>query len=118
MKFVCLNCGYISDDSVIVMPDGSYYPRCPVCDSHFGNKNKIEKINAREWAAVICDAVEDVLDMYDTYIPCEDRVGDDGEACLFGEPYDDLENKVKAILTELVKEVKQHPESDYDFYNY
>ena len=43
----------------------------------------MEKINAREWVAAICDTVEDMLSEYDIKIPDEERNGEENEACLY-----------------------------------
>lgn len=75
----------------------------------------MEKINAREWVAAICDAVEDMLSEYDIKIPDEDRNGEENEACLYGRSYDIVADSVQNILQQLVDEIKAHPTDEYDF---
>ena len=75
----------------------------------------MEKINAREWVAAICDTVEDMLSEYDIKIPDEERNGEENEACLYGHSYDlvsDLDQKILELLT---AEIKANPEAEYDF---
>lgn len=82
-------------------------------DAQAGNK-----IGAREWAALICDAVEDLLTEYEITIPDEDRTDDDDEACLFGRAYDIIEESVQKILKNLAEEIQLHPTAEYDFTEY
>ena len=78
----------------------------------------MEKVNAREWVAAICDAVEDVLAEYDIKIPDEDREWEDTEACLYGRSYDMLATSVQDILSRLTKSVKENSEANFDFSEY
>lgn len=75
----------------------------------------MEKINAREWVAAICDTVEDMLSEYDIKIPDEERNGEENEACLYGRSYDIVANSVQNILQQLVDEIKENPTAEYDF---
>lgn len=75
----------------------------------------MEKINAREWIAAICDAVEDILSEYDIKIPDEERNGEENEACLYGRSYDIVADSVQNILQQLVDEIKANPTAEYDF---
>lgn len=75
----------------------------------------MEKINAREWVAAICDTVEDMLSEYDIKIPDEERNGEENEACLYGCSYDIVADSVQNILQQLVDEIKENPTAEYDF---
>ncbi len=75
----------------------------------------MEKINAREWVAAICDTVEDMLSEYDIKIPDEERNGEENEACLYGRSYDIVADSVQNILQQLVDEIKANPTAEYDF---
>lgn len=75
----------------------------------------MEKINAREWVAAICDTVEDMLSEYDIKIPDEERNGEENEACLYGRSYDIVADSVQNILQQLVDEIKENPAAEYDF---
>jgi hypothetical protein len=75
----------------------------------------MEKINAREWVAAICDTVEDMLSEYDIKIPDEERNGEENEARLYGRSYDIVADSVQNILQQLVDEIKANPTAEYDF---
>lgn len=75
----------------------------------------MEKINAREWVAAICDTVEDMLSEYDIKIPDEERNGEENEACLYGRSYEIVADSVQNILQQLVDEIKENPTAEYDF---
>ena len=75
----------------------------------------MEKINAREWVAAICDTVEDMLSEYDIKIPDEERNGEENKACLYGRSYDIVADSVQNILQQLVDEIKENPTAEYDF---
>ena len=75
----------------------------------------MEKINAREWVAAICDTVEDMLSEYDIKIPVEERNGEENEACLYVRSYDIVADSVQNILQQLVYEIKANPTAEYDF---
>ena len=75
----------------------------------------MEKINAREWVAAICDTVEDMLSEYDIKIPDEERNGEENEACLYGRSYDIVADSVQNILQQLVDEIKENPTAEYYF---
>lgn len=76
------------------------------------------EIGARNWVAAIADVVEDLLDEHGIYIPDDDRNGDEGEACLYGKAYSDLENDIADILTNLFTTIKENPDVNMDFYSY
>lgn len=78
----------------------------------------MKKVNAREWIAAICDAVEDMLSEYGIQIPDEDRNGEENDACLYGRSYDLVADSVQNILEQLAAEIKSNPEAEYDFNNY
>ena len=75
----------------------------------------MKKVNAREWIAAICDAVEDILSEYGIQIPDEGRKGEENEACLYGNSYDLVSYSVQNILEMLTAEIKANPEAEYDF---
>lgn len=77
-----------------------------------------EAIGAREWVMAICDAVEDMLEEYDVTIPDDSRVGDEGEARLYGTSFDFLSASVTDILRNLAEKIKESPEYDLDFEKY
>ena len=47
---------------------------------------------------MILDIFEDMLDEKGIMIPDDDRTGDEGEACLYGCTYGDLEEEITALL--------------------
>ena len=55
-------------------------------------------------AIEILEMFEDVLDAHHIYVPDDDRTGDDGEACLYGCTYGNLEDDICALLSEYIKE--------------
>ena len=59
----------------------------------FKNRGK-----ARGLAIMILDIFEDMLDEKGIMIPDDDRTGDDGEACLYGCTYGNLEEKITTLL--------------------
>lgn len=77
-----------------------------------------DEVPARDWVMAICDAFEDVLEEYDVTIPSEDRSGNTEEARLFGELFDKLASAVTEILDRLVGDVKENPQSKFDFDRY
>ena len=56
----------------------------------------------RVYAAVICDAFEDLLDKHDITIPDLEREGNEDEARIYGLTYENLENRVFDILKKMV----------------
>ena len=56
----------------------------------------------RVFAAVICDAFEDLLEQHDITIPDLEREGNEDEARLYGLAYENLENRVVDILKKMV----------------
>ena len=55
-------------------------------------------------AIMILDIFEDMLDEKGILIPDEDRTGDEGEACLYGTTYADMEDKIYELLCEYIDE--------------
>ncbi|MBR2301267.1 MAG: hypothetical protein IKA41_04870 [Bacteroidaceae bacterium] len=75
----------------------------------------------RQASAEICDLFEDLLDAYGIVIPSSDREGEpneraEGEACLYGEPYTELEDAVTDILVKVLKENAPNAPVDADNY--
>lgn len=64
----------------------------------------MKKVNAREWIAAICDAVEDILSEYGIQIPDEGRKGEENEACLYGHSYDLVSDSVQNCLRQKLKQ--------------
>lgn len=56
----------------------------------------------RDIAIEILDIFENMLDEKGIMIPDEDRNGDEGEACLYGITYANLEDDIVALLNEYV----------------
>lgn len=52
----------------------------------------------RGLAIMILDMFEDMLDEKGIMIPDDDRTGDEGEACLYGCTYGDLEEEITYLL--------------------
>lgn len=95
-------------------PIGNYWFDVEEPDFH----KQDPEVPAREWVMKICDAFEDVLEEYDVTIPSEDRSGNTEEARLFGEPFDKLASAVTEILDRLAGDVKENPQSKFDFDRY
>ena len=57
---------------------------------------------ARGLAIMILDIFEDMLDEKGIMIPDDDRTGDEGEACLYGCTYGDLEEEITALLSKYI----------------
>lgn len=74
------------------------------------NEKPKEEINLREWSIPICDLMEDLLNAKDITLPNEDRLGDEGEARIYGDDYFALEDGIIQLLTDLVNEVKKNPD--------
>lgn len=58
----------------------------------------------RKIAIMILDIFEDMLEEKGIMIPDEDRTGDDGEACLYGMTYANLEDEIYSLLCECIDE--------------
>ena len=58
----------------------------------------------RAIAITILDLFENLLDKHGIYIPDDDRSGDEGEACLYGTTYGNLEDAICTILYEYIDE--------------
>lgn len=52
----------------------------------------------RALSVSILDLFENLLDKHGIYIPDDDRNGEDGEACLYGTTYGNLEDSISALL--------------------
>lgn len=61
---------------------------------------------ARELAIGILNMFEEMLDEKGIMIPDEYREGAEGEACLYGDTYYTLEDKITTLLTNELKEDK------------
>ena len=59
----------------------------------------------REFAIAILDLFEDLLDEKGIDIPSEDRVGEEGEARLYGIEYFQLEDGIVQLLEQFEKEM-------------
>ena len=55
-------------------------------------------------AIMILDIFEDMLEEKGIMIPDEDRKGDDGEACLYGGTYYELEDEITKLLCDYIDE--------------
>lgn len=55
-------------------------------------------------AIAILDIFEDMLDEKGIMIPDEDRTGEEGEACLYGMTYANLEDQIYELLCEYIDE--------------
>lgn len=58
----------------------------------------------RGLAITILDMFEDMLDEKGIMIPDEDRTGAEGEACLYGMTYANLEDQIVALLVDYIDE--------------
>lgn len=69
---------------------------------------KIEKIEnqspftAKHHAQNIIDMFEELLDYHNIYIPDEFREGEEGEACIFGATYGNLEVEIADYITKMI----------------
>lgn len=59
-----------------------------------------------EYTAAIIDVFEDVLSEHDMYIPDDFREGEEGEACIYGDTYYQMEEKIKKLLEGVSADVK------------
>jgi len=75
-------------------------------------RNFKNRIYPRTIAAEIINEFEYVLEQNDIVIPDEDRTGDEGEACLYGMTYGNLIDAVERQVTDVLKELKAHPDSE------
>lgn len=69
-----------------------------------------DTINLREWSIPICDLMESLLAEKNIVIPNDDRLGDEGEARIYGSDYYTLEDGIVQLLKDLVNEVKKNPQ--------
>lgn len=58
----------------------------------------------RGLAIMILDIFEDMLEENGIMIPDDDRTGADGEACLYGCTYGDLEEEITYLLSKYIDE--------------
>lgn len=58
----------------------------------------------RKIAIMILDIFEDMIEEKGIMIPDEDRTGDEGEACLYGITYANLEDEIYSLLCEYIDE--------------
>ena len=58
----------------------------------------------RGLAVTILDMFEEVLDKHRIMVPVEDRTGVEGEACLYGATYGELEDMITDLLSEYIDE--------------
>lgn len=56
----------------------------------------------RGLAIMILDIFEDMLDEKGVMIPDDDRTGEEGEACLYGCTYGDLEEEITHLLSKYI----------------
>jgi hypothetical protein len=74
-------------------------------------------IKLREYSVEIVELFEEILDKHNIIIPDEDRTGDEGETCLYGTTYSDLEDDVLHILCQLVLRIGKFENPEYDIEN-
>ena len=68
-------------------------------------ENLFESVGkTRGIAIAILDMFEDMLDEKGIMIPDEDRTGEEGEACLYGMTYANLEDQIYELLCEYIDE--------------
>ena len=68
-------------------------------------KNLIANVGkTRAIAIAILDMFENMLEEKGIMIPDDDRTGDEGEACLYGTTYGNLEDEICALLCEYIDE--------------
>lgn len=65
------------------------------------------KVNVRQTSKDICNLFEDLLSKHDIMIPDDYREGNEGEACIYGETYCELEDRVTKILANILDETKR-----------
>ena len=58
----------------------------------------------RGLAITILEMFDNMLEEKGIMIPDEDRTGDEGEACLYGTTYADLEDQIVALLVDYIDE--------------
>lgn len=77
----------------------------------------MKKVNVRQTSHEICDIFENLLYKHNIMIPDEDREGEEGEACIYGSTYSDLEDQVTEILANILNETKK-PDIELETYSY
>ena len=79
------------------------------------------RVFTKEIAKDIVEVFEDLLDENNIMIDDEFRNGDDGEACLFGETYDEILTKIECMIVEVVEKIdaqkKYETEVEIDTWN-
>lgn len=82
---------YVSSNEITIPADTVFY-NAPSASISTGI------INANEMARDIEDVFDEFLERRHIYIPNDYRVGDTGEACIFGDDYDELIREIKDKL--------------------
>lgn len=69
------------------------------------NNNLFDTVGkTRGIAIMILDMFEEMLDEKGIMIPDDDRTGAEGEACLYGTTYGNLEEEIVALLCDYIDE--------------
>ena len=69
------------------------------------NNNLFDNVGkTRGIAIMILDMFEEMLDEKGIMIPDEDRTGEEGESCLYGTTYGNLEDEIVALLCDYIDE--------------
>ena len=68
---------------------------------------EMKKIKVRQYASLICDKFEELLDEFEIDIPDDGREGDECEAHIYGCTYYELEDKVKEVLVCFANAIKR-----------
>jgi hypothetical protein len=76
-----------------------------------------QKVYGKEYAASILDIFEDFLSEKGVEIENEDKCGDEGEAILYGEDFDNLMSQILGTLTAFSKELSKGGELDTDHWS-
>lgn len=61
----------------------------------------------REFALLICDCFETLLDEHEIKIPNDERLGEEGEACIYGTDWGDLVDHVTDYLGQFHEAAKK-----------
>lgn len=68
-----------------------------------------QTINIRSFAADIVDVFEDLLKKHNIKIPNDDRLGEECEACIYGDDYYSAEDDVTEMLSGICAIIKETP---------
>ena len=79
------------------------------------SKPKEDTIKIRPVSVKIIDLFENILDKNNISIPDEDRTGDEGEACIYGMTYYNLEENITNILLDFAKYVQVNYKSPINY---